>query len=125
MKIAKTAEHPLVSQMSACWPPSLKKIKLTAHARCCSSRHEMSCIASGQCTIPTVQSMQEMVFNDEDFIICTDENHGVSSHDGMIFKCRFSFRSLKSASKEYRMSLLRILFDSLADRVNNAYDREN
>ena len=61
-------------------------------------------------------------FNDEDFIICTEEHHGVSNnYDGTIFSCRFSFKSPKNASEEYRTSLLRILFESMTGRVNDAY----
>jgi hypothetical protein len=42
----------------------------------------------------------------------------------MIFSCRFSFIAPKSASREERMVSLRILFDSMTERVDEAYRKE-
>ena len=63
--------------------------------------------------------------DDDSFVICTDAHHGVGGFDGddgMIFSCRFLFKSPKNASREHHMRSLRVLFDSMVERVDDAYN---
>ena len=59
---------------------------------------------------------------DDKFVVCNDAYHGVgNSIQGVHFSCRFSFKSHKDVSQESRMKFLKILYDNMTDRVNNAY----
>jgi len=67
-----------------------------------------------------------MSTSNDDFIRINDAHHGVGSgaHHEMVFSCRFSFMSPKNASREDRMISLRHLFDSMTERVDEAYHNE-
>ena len=67
-----------------------------------------------------------MPTSDDDFIRINDAHHGAGSgaHPDMVFSCRFSFMSPKNASREERMASLRHLFDSMTERVDEAYREE-
>jgi hypothetical protein len=62
----------------------------------------------------------------DSYVGITDAHHsaGSGAHLDMIFSCRFSFIAPKSASREERMVSLRILFDSMTERVDEAYRKE-
>jgi len=63
--------------------------------------------------------------NKEDYIIVNNERHGVCGGSKLLaganYHCYFSFWSPKNSSKEDRMCLLKILFDSMAERVEEAH----
>ena len=68
-----------------------------------------------------LQNIQETGCDDE-FVVCNDAYHGVGdSTQGVHFSCRFSFKSHKDVSQESRMKLLKVLYDNMTDRVNQAY----
>ena len=68
-----------------------------------------------------LQNIQETGCDDE-FVVCNDAYHGVGdSMQGVHFSCRFSFKSHKDVSQESRMKLLKVLYDNMTDRVNQAY----
>ena len=59
---------------------------------------------------------------DDEFVVCNDAHHGVGdSIQGVHFSCRFSFKSHKDVDQESRLKFLKMLYDSMTDRVNNAY----
>ena len=65
---------------------------------------------------------KEIYCNDE-FIVCHDAHHGVGhSIDGIGFSCVFSFQLRKNVTKESRMRYLKILYDSMTKRVDDAYN---
>ena len=80
--------------------------------------------------MPCFQDEHVPCFQDEhegdSCVRITDAHHGAGSgaHLEMIFSCRFSFIAPKSASREDRMVSLRILFDSMTERVDEAYRKE-
>ena len=62
---------------------------------------------------------------DDEFVVCNDAYHGVGdSIQGVHLSCRFSFKSHKDVSQESRMKFLKMLYDSMTDRVNNAYSNQ-
>ena len=68
-----------------------------------------------------LQNVKETGCNDE-FVVCNDAYHGVGdSIQGVNFSCRFSFKLHKDISQESRMKFLKVLYDNMTDRVNNAY----
>ena len=62
---------------------------------------------------------------DDEFVVCNDAYHGVGdSIRDVNFSCRFSFKSHKDVSQESRMKFLKVLYDSMTDRVNRAYNEK-
>ena len=60
---------------------------------------------------------------DDELVVCNDAYHGVGdSVQDINFSCRFSFKSHKDVSQESRMKFLKVLYDSMTDRVNSAYN---
>ena len=56
-----------------------------------------------------------------EFVVCQDAHESVGSSVGDInFSCRFSFLFRKNVSKECRMEYLKLLYESMTERVDNA-----
>ena len=65
----------------------------------------------------------EPIVDVNDFIVCHDAHHGVGhSIDGIGVSCSFSFQLRKNVARESRMKYLKILYDSMTKRVDDAYN---
>ena len=63
----------------------------------------------------------ERHMNADEFVECADAHHGTgNSVRGVVFSCQFSFRVRRGVSQEYRNDLLRLLYDSMTARVDDA-----
>ena len=66
---------------------------------------------------------ESISFNEDDFIVVHGERHGAGGIvPGASYHCYFSFRSPKSYSKEDRMRSLRLLFERMIERVEDAHN---
>ena len=60
--------------------------------------------------------------DDPSYVRCTAEHRGVSCYcDEIRASCLFSFRMHKDVSQERRTQILKMLFDSMTSRVDEAF----